>query len=124
MGKLACVPGANVSLALRINSHTVLLRCHWVLAVGGTLGAAVGAENCTLQPSMGFQGSVTTYSDDSWVFNTSIPWYFAEPCPGCIPMPSHNTSENYVWLDFRVTVHSIICVQTGHTSASRLSLRS
>eukprot|EP01044_Picomonas_judraskeda_P024083 COSAG03_NODE_6522_length_1047_cov_1.312236_1_plen_100_part_01 len=53
---------------------------------------------------MGFVGLLTNNTDGSWDFNTSVPWYLAEPCPGCIPMPSHNTSENYVWLDLRVTV--------------------
>lgn len=72
--------------------------------MGGTLGAAKPTENCTLQPSMGFVGLLTNNTDGSWDFNTSVPWYLAEPCPGCIPMPSHNTSENYVWLDLRVTV--------------------
>ena len=97
----------------------LLLLTITVLAVGGTLGAAVGSENCTLQPSMGFLGLVTNDTDSSWTFNTSVPWYFAEPCPGCIPMPSHNTSENYVWLDFRVTVRSSNCkAQKALTSMS------
>ena len=81
--------------------------------MGGTLGAGVGQENCTLQPSMGFVGLITPFADGSWDFNTSVPWYFAEPCPDCVPMPSHNTSENYVWLDFRVTVRLLPCSSPG-----------